>query len=56
MDTTYAFNEAFKSMLKNHLSIQGEWFGDSNNHFGILIDLNWDHCPFSSTVINFINE
>lgn len=56
MDSNYAFNEAIKSMLQNHLSIQGEWFGDGKSAFGIYINLCWDMCPFSATTINFVNE
>ena len=50
-------DDLIKSFVMNHLRIEGEWIGNpKDSTFGIMLTLTWNNNPFSSTIVNFLDE
>lgn len=50
-------DDLIKSSVMNHLQIEGQWIGNpKDSTFGIMLMLSWDNNPFSSTIVNFLDE
>ena len=50
-------DDLIKSSVMSHLRIEGQWIGDPKDPtFGIMLTLTWDNNPFSSAIINFLDE